>query len=229
MTMKRVLCICLAALFITVTTFATRVTAYIYPEANFVMAERGSDQQIGISPGTMMPLASTAILYLAISTAVYSINGSIPYQRDMAYAQLGIHINAFEFEFEVFRLTNIERVRHGLPLLIWDDNLADIARAHSRDLAWSGIFDHIGSDGTNGGQRLVRAGITYRLWAENLSGGIKMPAEAVDAWMNSPEHRVNILNPELTHLGVGFYHNTNSDWFYYAAQKFVLYRTVADR
>lgn len=201
--------------------FTTRVAAYIDPI---------DDLQTGISHTAMMPLASAAMLNLAISTAVYSINDAIPYQsQQVTYNRWNNHINAAEFEHEVFRLTNIERMRHGLPLLIWDDHLANIARAHSRDLAYSGIFDHIGSDGSDGGARLTRSGIRYRLWAENLSGGINTPAEAVDAWMNSPEHRVNILNGNLTHLGVGFYHTLNSEWFYYTAQKFVLYRPVEDR
>ena len=223
-TMRRLLCICMTALIFTVMTLDTRVTAYIYPE-NFAVTEQNNDKQSGISHTTMIPLASAAILYLAIGTAAYSVNGAIYYQREQAaYGKLDSYINVSEFEHGVFRLTNIERVRHGLPLLIWDDNLADIARAHSRDLAYNDIFDHIGSDGSDGGVRLARSGIKYRLWAENLSGGINSPEAAVKAWMNSPEHRVNILNGNLTHLGVGFYHTENSEWLYYAAQKFVLFR-----
>jgi len=40
---------------------------------------------------------------------------------------------------------------------------------------------------------------------ENLSYWRRSPQETVDAWMRSPGHRVNILDPNFTEIGVGFY------------------------
>lgn len=40
-------------------------------------------------------------------------------------------------------------------------------------------------------------------WAENVASG-QQPNQVVAAWMNSPGHRANILNPRYTEIGVGF-------------------------
>jgi uncharacterized protein YkwD len=42
------------------------------------------------------------------------------------------------------------------------------------------------------------------------------PEETVDGWMNSSGHRANILNPNVTHLGVGVYYYTGDPQGYYA-------------
>lgn len=46
-------------------------------------------------------------------------------------------------------------------------------------------------------------GISYRAAAENIAKGQKTPKEIVNAWMNSAGHRANILNGNLTYIGVG--------------------------
>jgi uncharacterized protein YkwD len=107
------------------------------------------------------------------------------------------------FEMRVLELTNIERSRHGLPPLIWHEDLSDIARKHSEDLMRNNMRGHTGSDGSTVRVRIERAGITNtRALAENCSYGQRTPEEAVRAWMNSPGHRANILG-NTTHLGVG--------------------------
>jgi uncharacterized protein YkwD len=129
-------------------------------------------------------------------------------------------INAQEFERRVFELTNEERRTHGLPALIWDDTLADAARAHSRDMAENNFFSHTGSDGSNVGDRLTRFGISYAGAAENISRtGSPTPEDVVTGWMNSSGHRANILNQNMTHLGVGF-HNLSDSRMNYITQNF---------
>ena len=41
-------------------------------------------------------------------------------------------------------------------------------------------------------------------WAENIASGQTTPEEVMESWMNSPGDRKNILNPELTSIGVGY-------------------------
>jgi len=120
----------------------------------------------------------------------------------------------YEFEREVFDLTNEHRIANGLNPLQWDDVLATASREHSEDMFYSNNMSHTGSDGSTPGQRIDRMGIAWRRWAENVAAGQQTPAEVVEGWMNSPGHRANILNPNLTTLGVGFYN-------YYWTQKFV--------
>jgi uncharacterized protein YkwD len=110
--------------------------------------------------------------------------------------------NLREFEQRVFELTNIERANHGLPALIWNENLASAALAHSTDMAVRGFFDHTSPDGIGPSARAREHGHA-RSAGENIYIGPQSPEEAVQGWMNSPGHRANILNPNWRYLGVG--------------------------
>ena len=128
---------------------------------------------------------------------------------------------ASEFELRAFELVNNERARHGLPALIWCDDLARAAMAHSIDMAANNFADHTGSDGSNPSDRIDRAGIPYLRWAENISVGMRSADAAMSLWMESPTHRGNILFPEITHIGVGFYQQDDSHWRFFATKKFI--------
>jgi len=127
-----------------------------------------------------------------------------------------------EFERRVFELTNVERVNYGVPPLIWDSALAAVAREHSDDMGRNDFVGHDGSDGSDVGDRLDRAGILYWLWGENAAGGLGTPEEFVAGWMGSPGHRRNILNSTWTHLGVGINFTTGSRYRSHATQKFAV-------
>ena len=127
---------------------------------------------------------------------------------------------ADEFERRVFELTNIERRNHGLPDLVWDDRLAQAARAHSIDMAANNFLSHTGSDGSDVSLRLQRVGVLWSMWAENAASGHRTPEDVVEGWMNSPGHRQNILSGN-THLGVGF---DNTGGRFKWTQKFAVIR-----
>ena len=59
-------------------------------------------------------------------------------------------------------------------------------------------------------------GIDYRTAGENIAMGQRTPQEVVNAWMNSPGHRANILNGDFTHIGVGYVEQGN-----YWTQQFI--------
>ncbi|MCL1914045.1 MAG: CAP domain-containing protein [Eubacteriaceae bacterium] len=109
-----------------------------------------------------------------------------------------------DFAREVFRLTNIERANNGLRALIWDDRLASAAQKHSADMARNNNMSHTGSDGSSMDQRISREGFSWSYCGENVAWNQRTPQEVVQAWMNSPGHRANILSSNFTHLGVGF-------------------------
>jgi len=109
------------------------------------------------------------------------------------------------FETKVLELTNIERANNGLPALTWNNTLASAARDHSKDMMQSNTLSHTGSDGSTLRQRVERTGISnWSSLAENVAAGQATPEAVVTSWMNSSGHRANILNANLTHLGVGF-------------------------
>lgn len=110
-----------------------------------------------------------------------------------------------EFAVRVFDLTNQERINAGLEPFKWSDDLAAVAYAHSADMAARNFFSHNNPDGQTPFDRMRAYGISYTYAAENIAMGQRTPEAVVSGWMNSAGHRANILNPNLTHLGVGFY------------------------
>lgn len=117
-------------------------------------------------------------------------------------------------EREIVRLGNIERRKQGLQPLEQDACLDAVARRHSERMAETGTMAHQ-LDGLGPADRVSRAHIRWRVVAENLltrsltwtrpplCEGAAHAEHAVRAWMRSPGHRANLLNPEVTRIGVG--------------------------
>ena len=124
-----------------------------------------------------------------------------------------------KFAAEIFRLTNIERTKHGEPLVQTNDDLNRAAMQRAREISIK--FSHTRPDGTNA---LTVFGeynhIPDNNAAENIAAGFTSPQDVVDGWMGSPGHRVALLNTYSTHLGVGV---CKSGSTYYCVQLFTAY------
>jgi len=116
-----------------------------------------------------------------------------------------------EFELEVVELTNNERAKAGLAALEVDEELSRVAREKSRDMSVSGYFDHNSPNYGSPFDMMRSYGVTYQTAGENIAKGQRSPQEVVNAWMNSEGHRANIMNPNFTHIGVGFV-ETGNHW-----------------
>ena len=129
-----------------------------------------------------------------------------------------------EFERRVFELVNLERVSRRLPALIWHDGAAFVAREHCLDMHNNDFMRHIGSDGSSIRDRLERGCIKNKSnWSASIGGGWLTPEAVVDAWMDSPIYRQNILLRDFTHTGVGFFErppDSNSRFATYWTQNF---------
>jgi uncharacterized protein YkwD len=107
-------------------------------------------------------------------------------------------------------LLNRERSRHGLKPLREDPKLAQAARAHSTDMVRLRYFEHDSKNGRTPFDRIlatryVPRGASWTL-GENIGWGtmdLAQPAELVKAWMESPGHRQNVLNPRFREIGIG--------------------------
>lgn len=109
------------------------------------------------------------------------------------------------FEQQVFDLTNQQRVQNGLLPLTLNLTLNDVAEKHSQDMSTRNYFSHQGLDGSQPWDRMRAEGYNYSRAAENIAFGQPTAQDVVNAWMNSPGHRQNILNPNLKDIGVGYY------------------------
>ncbi|MFB0618015.1 CAP domain-containing protein [Streptomyces sp. AGS-58] len=113
---------------------------------------------------------------------------------------------------EVLKLVNDERAKAGFSPLSANSSLTSLAGVFSDDMAARGFFDHTDPDGRTPWDRAARAGITD-LGGENIARGQADAAAVVRAWMDSPGHRANILNPDFKTLGVGVHFGTGGPWW----------------
>ncbi|MFY1627162.1 CAP domain-containing protein [Micromonospora sp. WMMD735] len=113
---------------------------------------------------------------------------------------------------QVVDLVNAERAKAGCAAVTVDAKLTLAAQQHSQDQADHKTMTHTGSDGSNAGQRLDRAGYAWRTYGENVAWNQPTPAAVMDAWMNSPGHRANILNCAFTEIGVGVANGNGPYW-----------------
>lgn len=107
-----------------------------------------------------------------------------------------------EDEQKLLDSTNAERKKAGLPELQANPQLFAAARGHSINMAAQKTMAHTLDDKTFG-TRIKENGYQFSLAAENVAAGQQTPAEAVEAWMNSPGHRTNLLNKEYGDVGLG--------------------------
>ena len=126
---------------------------------------------------------------------------------DLIYPDEILHIpvgGVSDFEYQVITLTNTERMKYGLPALSYDASLCRIAGLKSQDMKERRYFSHQSPTYGSPFQMMKDNGIKYRTAAENIAMGQRTPAEVVAAWMDSPGHRANILNPSFDSIGVGY-------------------------
>lgn len=124
-------------------------------------------------------------------------------------------------EQQVLDLVNAERSQHGLPSLMVSAELTNAAEAYAAAMATGGFFSHTAPDGSTFISRDEAAG--YRGWdylEENLAAGQTTPQQVVAAWMASPEHRANILSPNVHEIGIGHVNRPGSVYVNYWVQEF---------
>jgi uncharacterized protein YkwD len=110
-------------------------------------------------------------------------------------------------EARVVQIVNLERQRRGLRPVEPVDLLADAARGHSADMAKRRYLAHVSPEGGTVADRITAAGYRWSNVGENIAWGQPDPRAVMKDWMHSRGHRVNILNPEFVHLGVGIAHD----------------------
>ena len=156
-------------------------------------------------------------------------------------------ISIIGLEAEIHNLINNERQSLGLAPLEYDTMLAQIARAHSVDMASKNFFSHINPEGKGPTERAKGAGyncyknfgtyftddIAENIFKNNLYNSVyyyngvpvydwnsqsKIASSTVAGWMNSSGHRENILRSTYNKEGIGV--ALSSDYAVYITQDF---------
>ncbi|MFF0187906.1 CAP domain-containing protein [Streptomyces sp. NPDC005244] len=115
-------------------------------------------------------------------------------------------------EAEVLKLVNDERSKVGCSPVSANSALSDLAQSFSEDMAARDFFDHTDPSGLSPWDRAAQAGITS-LGGENIARGQTTAEAVMEAWMNSPGHRANILNCDFKTLGVGAHFGSGGPWW----------------
>lgn len=106
-------------------------------------------------------------------------------------------------EAQVAELINAQRTLAGLGELGLDYRLNIVADQHSTDMAVNGCFQHNSCDGTDTFDRIRTVYPGGGAMGEIIAAGFQDAASVVDAWMNSPGHRAQILGGSFQAFGIG--------------------------
>lgn len=105
-------------------------------------------------------------------------------------------------EQEVFKLINQQRANNGLSALKMDSEVQRVARIKAQDMVNNNYFSHTSPTYGSPFDMLKSFKVSYRTAGENIAGN-SSNSGAVNAWMNSPGHRANILNSSFNYTGIG--------------------------
>lgn len=103
----------------------------------------------------------------------------------------------------VVQLTNEERSDVAASPLRRSAILDEAAQLKAQHMAKNGYFSHFAPDGTSPWFWFDEAGYSYAHAGENLAVHFTDSDEVVEAWMNSPTHRANIIDRKFSEIGVG--------------------------
>jgi uncharacterized protein YkwD len=97
---------------------------------------------------------------------------------------------------------NAVRAKAGCGPLTLNKALMATAESHARNMAEDNFFGHRDKSGKGFPSRVRAKGYRLSLAAENIAAGQKTPEKAVQAWLDSPSHRKNIMNCRFRETGI---------------------------
>jgi uncharacterized protein YkwD len=149
----------------------------------------------------MLAAVAAAVLGAAPAASAACVGADLP-ASSLAEPQI---------EESILCLINDQRAAAELQPVWPNAQLRAAGLVHSNEMVSQGFFDHTSPSGIDFIQRITQAGYTavagIKSWVvgENLgwgSGKLSTPRAIVQAWMNSPPHRANVLRARFREVGV---------------------------
>jgi len=109
---------------------------------------------------------------------------------------------------KLYQLTNQEREKQGLSDLIYNEKLETAAKLKAQDMFSNNYWAHYGPTGSTPWDFILNAGYKYEYAGENLAKNFLFSNGVVNAWMNSPTHKENILRREYSEVGFAIVNGT---------------------
>lgn len=155
----------------------------------FVSGNHNNHQAHSISHSTL-----TALLFLSIACL-----STLPHIGLSSESVLGF---ATDIQSKsLLDVTNEQRIANGLSVLRENAKLTKAAQDKAEDMYAKGYWAHFGPNGETPWTFILSQDYDYEYAGENLAKNFMTSSAVVDAWMNSPTHRANILNGNYKDVG----------------------------
>lgn len=103
---------------------------------------------------------------------------------------------------QVLEATNRKRLLHGLRPLSLNPLLTQAAKEKANHMFAIDYWAHIGPEGTTPWKFIKQTGYQYSVAGENLARDFDITQTMVEAWMDSPTHKANIIHPKYQDTGI---------------------------
>lgn len=130
--------------------------------------------------------------FIVFSATVYTVKTTHPEVLGLSYS-----IN----EIELLNDTNLARSQNNQSPLILNAQLSDAARRKAANMFEHDYWAHFGPDGATPWLFIKAAGYNYSFAGENLAKGFTSSQDVINAWMNSPSHKENLLSTKYKDIG----------------------------
>lgn len=127
-----------------------------------------------------------------------------PDEIDEELREQGLNVMSSDRTGEIVAEINNRRAEAGCPAVTPQPLLAIAAQGHAEDMAVRNYLNHTNLDGLPFSQRISNTGYAWLQSAENIAAGVGEPGSVVQMWMDSPQHRTNMLNCEMLEMGIGY-------------------------
>lgn len=118
---------------------------------------------------------------------------------------------------QIHKIINEQRASAGLRSVTRHSTLDALAQKWACHMAENG-YGH-----STNAWRQANLPAGWRMNGENIAAGYTTVSEVTTGWINSPDHRANILRSNFTHVGVGYCYNANDPYKFYWVQLFAQY------
>jgi hypothetical protein len=168
-------------------TFSTRISRLLKPQA----ANRYRSEILH---------PKTLLVMILLVLAVFSLINAVRFFPSLADRVLGyssnIDVNTLLSE------VNARRQELGLSQVVLSEQLNQAALAKAQDMFSDQYWAHVAPDGKQAWDFIKEASYSYKYAGENLARDFDTSTQVVQAWMDSPSHRENMVNPDFTNMGL---------------------------
>lgn len=141
-------------------------------------------------------IQSNLLLYLVVLFLILKVTTtaiSINFPQNIFFADIA--------KSTLENFINQTRQSVGLAPLSENDKLNQAARMKAENMVQNQYFNHTSPSGITPWVWFSKAGYNYKYAGENLAIGFYESEEVYNAWLNSPSHKANIVNPNYTEVG----------------------------